>query len=373
MKFSRNYQDLPTYALTPLERASRTFGPNHITQALRKHRLEMCSMHAFRTLPALPFSHNNTMEPTVSELKSLLPDSECDHIPSERSATYHIRSVWLFTFSDLKTIVVPKTVFGILNAVSAPLYGIATGESVTTFRVVLGSFWIWINLLPFVIDNQRRPESILEDKLNKPWRPMPSGRMTEDEARRLIFILYPIAFVISIYIGGARSSAALMLLGYWYNNHGGAGGVLSKNFINACGFICFASGAMEVMIGRSLPLSTRLVTWFSIIGLVVFTTVQTQDIPDQAGDALAGRRTVPLVLGDQRTRILTAVAMAAWSWYCPFYWNAPYILYITFLGLGLLIGFRCLWMREVEDDARTFRLWNLWMVVLYATPLVTYL
>jgi 4-hydroxybenzoate polyprenyltransferase len=294
-------------------------------------------------------------------------------LSAQQSWLYHLRSIWLFTKSDLKTIIIPKTIFGVLNAIAAPLYGIHTGVPLKPYAILLAAFWVWINLLPFVIDNQRRPESIKEDRQNKPWRTMPSGRMTEKQARAVMFTLYPLAFLLSVIIGGWRSSLALMAFGFWYNDLGGAGGVFTKNFINACGFCCFAFGAMEVALAVPLPLSPRLVNWILVIAATVFTTVQTQDLPDQEGDRLCGRKTVPLAIGDYKTRIATAFFMVIWSLFCPFYWHTPAPLFFIFASLGVLIGGRSLFKRDVRDDEITFKLWNGWMALLYALPFLTYI
>lgn len=36
----------------------------------------------------------------------------------------------------------------------------------------------------------------------------------------------------------------------------------------------------------------------------------------------------------------------------------------------MCVAFRTLAFRKVMDDERTFRLWNMWMAVLYSFPLV---
>ena len=290
------------------------------------------------------------------------------------SCLFHLRSIWLFTFSDLKTIVGPKTVFGVLNAFSAPVFGVGDSPRVVPLlqRALLVGVWTWINLLPFAIDNQRQPAGIAEDRLNKPWRPMPSKRLTEEQARRLMFGFYPVAVLVSCYVGGIRQCIALIILGYWYNDRGGADwSCVVRNFINACGFICYSSGAMEVALGRRLPWQPQLLQWFLIIGAVVFSTVQMQDLYDQSGDKLRGRRTVPLVAGDMLARWITAVPMVFWSMFCPFYWSLPPDISAGFAFLGFLIALRCMTRRTVSDDKTTFQLWNVWMVVVYSLPLIT--
>lgn len=290
------------------------------------------------------------------------------------SCVFHLRSIWLFTFSDLKTIVGPKIVFGVVNALSAPAFGVGDSPQIVWLlrRALLVSVWVWINLLPFAIDNQRQPAGIAEDRLNKPWRPMPSKRLTEERARQIMLALYPVAGLVSCCVGGLRQCIALVVLGYWYNNGGGAdSSCIVRNFINACGFVCYSSGAMEVALDRRLPWQPQLLQWFLIIGSVVFSTVQTQDLHDQLGDKLRGRRTVPLVVGDVPARWMTAILMSLWSVFCPIYWHPPSGIRAAFILLGSLIALRCLTKRTVSDDRNTFRLYNLWVVFLYSLPLFT--
>ncbi len=305
-----------------------------------------------------PPSHTSRPETSLAQIKSW---------------GFHVRSIWLFTFSDLKTIVGPKTVFGIVNALSAPAFGLNTPPKAMMLlqRALLVILWTWINLLPFAIDNQRQPAAITEDSLNKPWRPMPSRRLTPKQAKRIMFTLYPVAGLASFSVGGFRQCIALMILGYWYNNREGADvSCIVRNLINACGFVCYSSGAMEVALGYPLRWQSQLAQWFLIIGAVIFSTVQTQDLYDQAGDKLRGRNTVPLVTGDAPARWMTVIAMGAWCTICPIYWSVHYGIGVAFALLGTLIIFRCLTKRSVSDDKTTFRLWNLWVVFMYSLPLI---
>ena len=132
---------------------------------------------------------------------------------------YHGYTIWLFTFSDLKTIVIPQTSFGVITAFSQARAGPnvqGSGEITRADvlqRIPLTLFWVYITLLPFAINNQRVPEAIEEDAINKPWRPMPTGRWSPQFAKYVMLALYAFAFVISCKIGGLRSNAALIFLG----------------------------------------------------------------------------------------------------------------------------------------------------------------
>lgn len=143
---------------------------------------------------------------------------------------------------------------------------------------------------------------------------------------------------------------------------------MTRNFINACGFVCYTSGAMEVALGTHTPPKPFLIQWFAVIGGVVSTTVQIQDLFDQAEDYACGRKTLPLVMGDWESRVVTVVPIVFWSWYCPWFWSAPAITHLGFSTIGLVILWRMLSRREVDDDKITFKIWNDWMVFLYSIP-----
>ncbi|KAI1439381.1 UbiA prenyltransferase family [Annulohypoxylon stygium] len=236
-------------------------------------------------------------------------------------------------------------------------------------------FWLWINLLPFNIDNQRRREAILEDKVNKPWRTMPHGRMTPTEAKVLMLCLYPTALCTSLWIGGVRQSLALIVLGCFYNELNLADrSWVSRNAINALGFCCFTSGALEVVLSTSLQFTTaelsHMIRWLEAIAAVVFSTVQIQDLVDQAGDRLRKRKTMPLVLGDRTARWSTAVSIVVWSIFCPLFWNLGIGLFFVFGGLGIFIAYRIVAFCSAVADNRSFLLWDVWMTLLYSLPLV---
>lgn len=292
-----------------------------------------------------------------------------------RTWLYHLRSIWLFTLSDIKTIIGPKTAFGIMNASSAPVFGISSMRSDPGLsrRFLIVVLWTWINLLPFAIGNQRQPAAVAEDSINKPWRPMPSKRLTPKQALGIMASLYPVAVLVSIYVGGLKQCLLLIVLGLWYNDFGGADtSFVIRNFINACGFCCYSSGAMEVALGFPIPWTPRLVRWFILISGVIFSTVQVQDLYDQDGDRLRGRKTLPLVLGDAQARWITAGSMGVWCLMGPWFWELHWTSYTVSLGLGCLIVLRLLTRRAVRDDRRTFKLWNIWMILTYSLPFIKY-
>jgi 1,4-dihydroxy-2-naphthoate octaprenyltransferase len=160
----------------------------------------------------------------------------------------------------------------------------------------------------------------------------------------------------------------------WYNKLGGADcHPLIRNGIDALGYVCFTSGAMEVALGESLlstNTSPRLVQWFSLIAAVIATTVHSADMYDQEGDAVRGRRTLPLVIGDIPARWILAISIQGWGLICLGFWNAPWAPRAFSVTLTALVVFRTLAYRDISSDKSTFVIWNAWISLLYILPIM---
>ena len=289
---------------------------------------------------------------------------------------YHCQTLWLFTYSDLKTIVGPSFVFGTANAFAAGKFGLIIQRTAPYMHILQRSplmlLWIWLNLLPFTINNQRSHDAMIEDAVNKPWRALPSRRISPRQAGYLVQALYPLALASSLLLGGVRQSLGLVILGTWYNVFGGGdNNCCIRNFINAFGYICFASGAMEVALNYPLPLETCLIRWFSIVAAIIFTTVHVQDMYDQGGDRMRKRKTVPLVIGDVPARRSIAIAMLLWGGFCPIYWNGGLTLVASSITLAIVIAARTLLLTTVEADRLTFKMWNSWVTLIFCLPFLS--
>lgn len=291
-----------------------------------------------------------------------------------KSLAYHAYTVWLFTRSDLKTIVIPSTLFALVCALSGPpmTSSPVSSNAYLVKNTVKAIFWVWINLLPFAIQNQRQQESVAEDATNKPWRPMPSRRLSFSQATFLMLLCYCLAFLSSLILGGKYQCIALIGLGYWYNELRGADSSwVIRNLINGFGYICFTSGALEVILGSdTVSLGSPACQWLTMVGTVVFTTIQSQDMADQAGDALRKRLTAPLVMGDLAARWTIAAFVGVWSLVCPLFWDvlAPYST--ASVVLGVVVASRFLLYRDAEADKKSALIYNLWIVSLYFLPLI---
>ncbi|KAJ5715971.1 uncharacterized protein N7483_013152 [Penicillium malachiteum] len=273
------------------------------------------------------------------------------------------------------------------NSFATSAYGLGDSAPLSfkllAIRFLRTLLWVSLVFIPFSINNQRTPSAIAEDTLNKPWRPMPQKRITPSQATYFMLFFFGVVQTHGLICHGVghRQSTLLLGLDIWYNNFGGADdNPVVRNGINALGYLCFISGALEVALGEKLafPLHSSLgisnseyylPQWLFIIACIIISTVHLQDLYDQKGDAIRDRRTVPLVIGDTAARWSIAIPMAIWGIICPHFWYVRYEIFSLSLGLAYTVALRVLTLRSVENDRLTFLLWNCWIATVYVMPL----
>ena len=307
--------------------------------------------------------------------------------PSLSSVAYKLHTLYLFTYSDLKTVLLPSIIFSLLNA---PILSLGCSPTLAWLftAAVRATIWAWLNLLLFCLHNQRLTGAISEDSLNKPWRPLPAQRLSQRDASRLLLVLYPILYMAGAVLGGLQEIVVLTGLNFLYNDLEGAeSGFLPRNLINACGIVCYAAGSLKVAVGSCGLLSLyshsehllndQLILlqpltgqWLTLIGVVVFSTIHASDLRDRAGDAVRQRRTLPLLIGDWASRWSVVIPLLLCSVLCAWFWAVGVFGYIMVGGLGAVFTIRTLTKRTAEDDRVTFRIWSAWIIAIYALPLV---
>ncbi|KAF9876194.1 UbiA prenyltransferase [Colletotrichum karsti] len=170
---------------------------------------------------------------------------------------------------------IPQTLFTIssiltngFRTIDAPPQLTAT----TLLRPLLHAVsWLYASLLLEDLANQRLPGSVAEDAFNKPWRPVPAGRITPDEARRAALYLVPALMVFGGWSGVFRETAAFVAFVWMYNDLDAADtSIYWRNVTNGLGLAALSAGATVVASG-GLEYSPpeRAVVWIFVTGLVV--------------------------------------------------------------------------------------------------------
>ncbi|KAI8942577.1 hypothetical protein NX059_000635 [Plenodomus lindquistii] len=172
----------------------------------------------------------------------------------------HIRTLYLFTSSNFPTFALPTILFGLCAALSGQILTTNATPSLlqTLTRIPLALTLIWLNLLAFTISNQRTPTAVEEDKVNKPYRPIPSGRISCDQARQLLLVLTPMVGV-AAYTSGVWTETGLLFVAQWmYNDLGGCEAhYLVRNLLSTVGYALFSSIALRILVGMEYGLNEK--------------------------------------------------------------------------------------------------------------------
>ena len=214
-----------------------------------------------------------------------------------------------------------------------------------------------------------------EDKINKPWRPLPSARISITQARRLLLFAIPASLVvIYFFLGGVEETVLLYCLTWMYNDCGGAEENFAiRNLIIAVAYALYGNGALRIACAyNGSTVICQTYAWHAVVSGAIFFTMQMQDLKDQEGDRARQRRTAPLILGDAVTRWTIAIPTLAFSIACLAFWDLNLFTAAGILPAALsgVVAVRVLVLRSQSADRVTWMLWSYWLMTLYALPLV---
>ncbi|KAG2142942.1 UbiA prenyltransferase family [Suillus clintonianus] len=272
-----------------------------------------------------------------------------------RSALLHLETAFLFTRSDYKTILFPVIVFALV--LSPRRHPLALSHALC---------WVWLHLLQANVSNQTY--SAHEDVVNKPWRPVPSGRISVRDCRalrwRLTVFCLGLSFLSSV--NALISSALLTVVEIVHDDFGLSHHPVFKNLCNVGGYTTFEIGATLVLSGESY-LDGTSITALACSALVIFMTIHAQDFADANGDRMSGRRTLPIV-APEGSRVYMLCALPLISLALSFIWSLGPLCSVLFVSTGLWVGLRCFLFRDEINDQSTYLLYNMWLLGVHLLP-----
>lgn len=150
----------------------------------------------------------------------------------------------------------------------------------------------------------------VEDRANGSTRPLASGSLPVRAAQRVATSLAVTALLLALAVSPrlAVLTAIMLVLGWVYS----AGPSPQKRSLLGFAVVVTMGGVVTYLAGCAaaggavspelLVLMLSMSLWMALAGC-------TKDLGDAAGDRAAGRRTLPVLLGDVRARRLTAVSV----------------------------------------------------------------
>ncbi|WP_199431245.1 UbiA family prenyltransferase [Qaidamihabitans albus] len=239
---------------------------------------------------------------------------------------------------------------------------------VLTVAAIHGWLFIYVHELP----NQALGAD--EDRMNKPHRPIPSGRCTVAGAQQRAIVVACLFVVFSAFIEVLHWAALWLITILLYHFAGGHRSWPTKTLMPMIGAAALIASAWIIGAGRVDSIGW---TWIAASFLYWAGVGTLQDQRDIAGDKLLGRRTLPMVIGDRANRIagaafLTAlpvtlvVPLGLWAQQTA----AVVAVQATFTAMCWGLGARLLWRRSKADNDLTYKLYAASYCFLAAGPLL---
>ncbi|MGC0334412.1 4-hydroxybenzoate polyprenyltransferase [Streptomyces sp. SAI-170] len=240
----------------------------------------------------------------------------------------------------------------------------------------LGAVGVLAFLYGYVFDASNQARGAEEDRLNKPYRPVPAGLITPAGAAHRFWLVMPLYTLLGWQCG------VLEWVLLWQAD------VLVLNFLCTpraylwCKTPCMVVGTAAQLAAAwqcVAPLDGTAITWIAVIALAYPLALIYKDVRDMAGDQAAGRRTPALVCGAWAVRIwfsgiqavmpvLLHVALFAPSG------AAPWRLGLCSMGMAVacwIPAVRALLVRHPAGDRTTYQLFILsYAAALLAGPIL---
>jgi 4-hydroxybenzoate polyprenyltransferase len=295
------------------------------------------------------------------------------------SMLYHVNTLLLFTGDQVFDTVMPGTVFSICAVLAGPTLGLPEQGAFTIMqRLPIVWSWLWLMILQFCLQNQRHTASIEEDAINKPWRPIPSGRITQGRASLLLTLTYAVSGIISYYLNVLPIYLAWTVLGMAYNDFGGGDhSGLSRNVFCGALFSCTFGGALRIALGPD-SMSYSACQWTALVtlGIIAF-TIHTQDFRDEPGDKARGRHTLVLEMGRKPALWTVIFTVSFWSIYIPVgFFEMSWVTVFLSVVVGGYLSVACLRSMSGHDaglDRHMYKIWCFWIAICCSLPTLAHL
>ncbi|KAK6810870.1 hypothetical protein RU639_013598 [Aspergillus parasiticus] len=265
---------------------------------------------------------------------------------SLRSRVYHEIDLFMgFSWRDWSVTIIPSCLFAF-----GTLPNLAYREAIRNCLLVV--LWAMLYIYSFNLFTQSMSPD--EDRINKPDRPIPSGKVSVNAALKRCRITWGAFLIVSILHGQIIAEAIMWILCTIFLGATKSGGHwIGKNVVGmSVGNWALLSASRKLM-GAQATQSSQHVVAISIWSGAI---TQAQDFRDQEGDRKIGRKTFPISFGDRTARHFLAFALIPLA-FCGTYFfnlakNAPWLLGT----MHALVACRFLMFRNAKSDHKSYML-----------------
>ena len=207
-----------------------------------------------------------------------------------------------------------------------------------------------------------------EDKLSKPYRPIPKGILSRKEAQNISFLLYIIAMLLSLAIN-ATFSLLVLFIAFFSITYSLPPRMKKRLFINQL-WVAIPRGFLGILASWSVfadPFQNLPLAIGTISALFLFGGTSTKDITDAEADKKTGIKTLVNVLGLKKTSFISLIFMSsAFALIIPLTLLNILELYLLPLALLCILSFFIFWFMRHSHKNEKCENTSAW-TLMYAT------
>ncbi|KAK7052161.1 UbiA prenyltransferase [Favolaschia claudopus] len=271
------------------------------------------------TLTIAPTKANAKLEPTTVVAENVIDDSLLGFSYVSEAILHELRVFWAFTWRDWSASLIPGTMYTI-----AALRSLESTPSTDYIIQSLARSLIYFFLYIYNFDIANQINGVAEDRINKPDRPLASGLVT----LRGAYVRWYATTLLHLALGAAWGVLPIttlwVVITVYTSFYGGDKHWVPKNLgFMSLGSLCLLQAAW----GLVAPITSRQWRWALMLSGFFGIVASVQDMRDVDGDKIAGRRTLPIVLGSHFRWVMAALICSV----PVFCWRLEFLKYSHWL------------------------------------------
>lgn len=250
-----------------------------------------------------------------------------------------------FSWRDWSASIIAGMIFsiGVTRSARPPLPSI-----ISSYLLLIS----WLTPYVYILNLSNQIMGVDEDRINKPDRPIPSGKVTLEGARRRWVVTLSLFLGIAVFERTLLPETICWTFMVAFLSLTSAGNHwFGKNCVAmSMGTWALLSGSWNAIAPATLQSEHYIIAVSIWVGL----TAHIQDLRDMKGDAVVGRKTLPLVFGDDGSRwIITFLFIPAAFWVL---WMGDIVPLapFTLTAIHLFLGYRIMHTRGPRYDHKTY-------------------
>ncbi|KZT22668.1 hypothetical protein NEOLEDRAFT_1149891 [Neolentinus lepideus HHB14362 ss-1] len=215
---------------------------------------------------------------------------------------------------------------------------------------------IWLTHFVYLVTLSNQITGVDEDRINKPDRPIPSGKVTTDEARVRWAVVAWAFLMMGVFYPKILAETICWVLTVAFLNLTAAGDHwFGKNCLAmTAGTWALLSGAWKII----APLAYTNRSYIVTIAVWTGTFMPLQDVRDVKGDAKVGRRTLPLIFGDKSSRRMIAFGFIPTAFGILCVGGLAAVAPVPLAMMHLFLAYRVLQNNGARYDHKTYMIFT---------------